>query len=142
MTANLNSLQVNNSDKLINLLNDTMTALVASDNTDLTSRQSAVLLTCYLRDELQTVRRLARVLNISKPAITRAIDKLENLKLLERVEDPKDRRSVLLRRTSVGKAYVSRLRNLMARAEQEPSSDNVAGVDMNKRTLKTTRKVA
>ena len=142
MTANLNSLHVDKSDRLINLLNDTMTALVASQDTDLTSRQSAVLLTCYLRDEMQTVRRLAKVLNISKPAITRALDKLENLKLLERVEDPKDRRSILLRRTPTGKAYVSRLRNLMARAELEPSSDNMPGVEMNKRPQKIIRKTA
>jgi DNA-binding MarR family transcriptional regulator len=142
MTANLNTPQLDNSDRLINLLNDTMTALVASEDTDLTSRQSAVLLTCYLRDELQTVRGLSKTLNISKPAITRAIDKLENLKLVERVEDAKDRRSVLLRRTTAGKAYVSRLRNLMARAEIEPSSDSVAGVEMNRRSIRSPRKVA
>ena len=48
-----------------------------------------------LEGEAQTVRGLAAKLNVSKPAITRALDRLAELDLVRRKTDPLYRRSVL-----------------------------------------------
>ena len=60
-------------DHLIGVLRDTIVGLVRRDGVDLSSRQLGVFLTCYLRDGGHTVRGLAAELNVSKPAITRAL---------------------------------------------------------------------
>ena len=80
-------------------------ALVASvrrDGPDLSARQMALLLTVYLTTPPHTVRGLAGVLNISKPAITRALDRLGEIGLVRRKVDETDRRSVLIQRTVKG----------------------------------------
>ena len=43
-----------------------------------------MFLTCYLDDEAQTVRGLAAKLNVAKPAITRALDRLSEFDLVRR----------------------------------------------------------
>ena len=86
-----------NTDQLIGVLRDTIVGLVRRDGVDLSSRQLGVFLTCYLRDGGHTVRGLAAELNVSKPAITRALDRLGELDLARRKVDPLDRRSVLVR---------------------------------------------
>ena len=63
-----------------------------------------------------TVRGLAAALNISKPAISRALDRLGELDFVRRKLDPVDRRSVLLLQTSAGQAFLNDLREMMARA--------------------------
>ena len=80
--------------------------LVRRDGVDLSSRQLGVFLTCYLRDGGHTVRGLAAELNVSKPAITRALDRLGELDLARRKVDPLDRRSVLVQRTPKGSAFL------------------------------------
>ena len=50
--------------------------MVRGDNPDLTARQLGVLITCYTQDGQHTVRGLAEEFNVSKPAITRALDRL------------------------------------------------------------------
>ncbi len=52
---------------------------VRRDGPDLSSRQLAILLTVYLTPPPHTVRGLALSLNVSKPAITRALDTLGEL---------------------------------------------------------------
>ncbi|RBM09230.1 MarR family winged helix-turn-helix transcriptional regulator [Novacetimonas cocois] len=99
------------SDSMINTLRDTIVSMVRRDGPDLSARQLAVFLTCYLQDDAHTVRGLAAELNVSKPAITRALDRLQDLDLAWRTRDPMDGRSVLIRRTLKGKAY---LRDLSA----------------------------
>ena len=49
---------------------------VRNDSPDFSSRQMAVLLTVYITQPPDTVRGLAVELNISKPAVTRALDRL------------------------------------------------------------------
>ncbi len=71
-------------DTLINILRDTIVALVRRDGADLSARQLAVLLTVYLTEGPHTVRGLAATLNVSKPAITRALDRLGALDLARR----------------------------------------------------------
>ena len=98
------------------MLRDTVTALVRRDGPDLSSRQMAVFLTCYLREGGHTVRGLAAELNVSKPAITRALDRLGALDLIRRKVDPLDRRSVLVARTLKGAAYLRDVRAILNEA--------------------------
>lgn len=100
-------------DNLVAILRETITALVRRDGPDLSARQLAVFLTCYLQDGGHTVRGLALELNVSKPAITRALDRLGDLDLARRKVDPNDRRSVLVQRTLKGAAFLRDLRNIM-----------------------------
>lgn len=77
---------------------------------DLTTRQLGVLLHVYGTEVPQTVRGLSTTLRVSKPAITRALDKLGSLGLIKRRTDPEDRRSVLTERTPCGENFISDLR--------------------------------
>lgn len=104
------------SDQLVGILRDTVVALVRRDGADLSARQLAVFLTCYLREGGHTVRGLAADLNVSKPAITRALDRLGELDLARRKVDPLDRRSVLVQRTLKGAAFLRDLRSIMNEA--------------------------
>ena len=78
----------------VDVLRQTIIALVRRQGPDLTARQFAVFLICYLDDEAQTVRGLAAKLSVAKPAITRALDRLSEFDLVRRKTDPLDRRSV------------------------------------------------
>jgi DNA-binding MarR family transcriptional regulator len=104
------------SDAQVGLLRDTIVALVRRDGADLSARQLGVFLTCYLNDGGHTVRGLAAELNVSKPAITRALDRLGELDLARRKVDPLDRRSVLVQRTTKGAAFLRDLRGIMTEA--------------------------
>ena len=103
-------------DQLIGILRDTVVALVRRDGPDLSARQLGVFLTCYLQEGPHTVRGLAAELNVSKPAITRALDRLGELDLARRKVDPLDRRSVLVQRTMKGAAFLRDLRSNMSEA--------------------------
>ena len=81
---------------------------------DLSSRQMAILLNVYLTDPPHTGRALAADLNISKPAVSRAVDKLSALGLITRQIDEKDRRSVNLLRTIKGAQYAMKLGDTIA----------------------------
>ena len=84
-------------------VHETMLRLVRED-TDLTSRQLVVLLEC--RTGPCTVRGMAETMKVPKPAVTRAIDRVEGLGLVERKDDPDDRRSVLVVLTAKGRRFV------------------------------------
>jgi DNA-binding MarR family transcriptional regulator len=103
-------------DQLVGILRDTVVALVRRDGPDLSARQLGVFLTCYLQEGAHTVRGLAADLNVSKPAITRALDRLGDLDLARRKVDPQDRRSVLVQRTVKGTAFLRDLRSIMGEA--------------------------
>ncbi len=103
-------------DQLVGILRDTVVALVRRDGPDLSARQLGVFLTCYLQDGAHTVRGLAAELNVSKPAITRALDRLGELDLARRKVDPLDRRSVLVQRTLKGAAFLRDMRTIMGEA--------------------------
>src|SRR3954462_14302573 len=97
----------------VDVLRQTIVALVRRDGPDLTARQLSVFLICYLEDEAQTVRGLAAKLNVSKPAITRALDRLAEFDLVRRKTDPQDRRSVLVQPTTTGSAFLRELRTIL-----------------------------
>src|SRR4051794_38137766 len=103
-------------DQMIGILRETVVALVRRDGADLSARQLGVFLTCYLRDGGHTVRGLAADLKVSKPAITRALDRLGELDLARRKVDPLDRRSILVQRTTKGSAFLRDLRGIMTEA--------------------------
>jgi DNA-binding MarR family transcriptional regulator len=106
-------------DELLRWYRAVTIAQVRDEAPDLTSRQTAVFLNVYLVDASQTVRGLAHELNVSKPAITRALDRLELFQLARRQTDPKDRRSIIVLRTAEGTRYLNRLRSKLASATRE-----------------------
>lgn len=115
-------------DQLVNTLRDTIVAMVRRDGPDLSARQLGVFLTCYLEEGAHTVRGLAAALNVSKPAITRALDRLGELDLARRKVDPMDRRSVLVQRTLKGSAYLRELRSIMGEAAGVPATSRTAKI--------------
>ena len=108
--------QASTTDHLVATLRDTIVSMVRRDGPDLSARQLGVFLTCYLQEGAHTVRGLASDLNVSKPAITRALDRLGELDLARRKVDPMDRRSILVQRTLKGAAYLRELRSIMSEA--------------------------
>jgi DNA-binding MarR family transcriptional regulator len=109
-------------DGLAGILRNTIVDLVRRDGPDLSARQLGVFLTCYLESEAQTVRGLAAKLNVSKPAITRALDRLAEFDLVRRKTDPLDRRSVLVQRTPPGMAFLRELRGYLRDAAAPPKA--------------------
>ena len=107
---------------LVGVLRNTIVELVRRDGADLSARQLGVFLTCYLDPEAQTVRGLAAKLNVSKPAITRALDRLTEFELVVRKADPADRRSVLVSRTPGGTAFLREVRAILRVAAAPPKS--------------------
>lgn len=109
-------------DQLVRILKDTIVALVRREGPDLSARQLGVFLTVYLKEEPHTVRGLAASLHVSKPAVTRALDRLEKFNFTHRKIDPRDRRSVLVQRTTRGTAL---LRGIGALTDQAAAASNV-----------------
>lgn len=83
---------------------------------DLTMRQMAVILTVYLKPPPHTVRGLAAELHVSKPAVVRALDRLEELEFVRRREDAEDKRNVLIDRTVKGGVYLREAGDIIAAA--------------------------
>ncbi len=92
---------------------------VRRDAPDLSARQMALLLTVYLTPPPHTVRGLAETLKVSKPAITRALDRLSDIELIRRKPDEQDRRSVLIQRTVRGSVFLREFAELIAAAAAE-----------------------
>ena len=61
---------------------------------------------------------MAKTLNISKPAVTRALDRLCGIDLARRKRDDADRRNVLIQRTVKGSVYLTELGELIVRKER------------------------
>ena len=86
---------------------------VRVDGHDLTLRQMAILLHIYLVPPPHTVRGLAATLGVTKPVITRALDTMGAMKLVDRVRDDVDRRNVIIKRTLGGALYLEKLGDLI-----------------------------
>ena len=108
--------------RLPQILRDTVVSLVRREGPDLTARQLAVLLISYLEEGPHTVRGLALRLNVAKPAITRALDRLEQFDLVQRRQDPRDRRSIVVARTADGQNFMDGLRVLLDEAAKQGAS--------------------
>ena len=98
---------------------DVTSQVVSGDWPDLTLRQQAILMQVYLKPQPHTVRGLARTLNITKPAVTRAIDALSALDLVKRKKDPSDLRNVLIQRTVKGSVLLSEFSELFIKEASE-----------------------
>lgn len=97
---------------------------VRRDAPDLSARQMALLLTVYLTPPPHTVRGLADALNISKPAITRALDRLSELEVLRRKTDDNDRRSVLIQRTVKGSVFLREYGEIICEAARKMGQES------------------
>lgn len=86
---------------------------VRREGPDLSLRQLAILLQVYLLPPPHTVRGLAASLDVTKPVVTRALDTMGELGLLERMRDEKDRRNVVVKRTVAGSLYLEKLADLI-----------------------------
>jgi len=86
---------------------------VRHDDRDLTLRQMAILLHIYLVPPPHTVRGLAATLGVTKPVITRALDTMGEMGLVDRVRDAADRRNVIIKRTVGGALYLEKLGDLV-----------------------------
>jgi len=98
---------------------------VRLDAPDLSARQMALLLTVYLTLPPHTVRGLAATLNVSKPAITRAVNRLSELQMVRRKPDETDRRSVLIQRTVRGSVFLREFGELIVNAAKtDPGAES------------------
>jgi DNA-binding MarR family transcriptional regulator len=99
----------------LQLLHSLYVAQVHDDAPDLSVRQMSIMLTIYLNPPPHTIRALAATLNVTKPVITRALNAMGKLKLVNRRRDPKDKRNVLVQRTVEGTLYLDRLGDLLVK---------------------------
>jgi len=90
---------------------------------DLSQRQIAVLLTVYMAPPPHTIRSLAEQLDISKPAVCRAIDALSALDLIRRKKDEADRRNVFLQRTINGSVFLRDFADIIVQATRAPVAE-------------------
>ena len=97
----------------LRLWQQVMLSQVRDDAPDLTMRQAAILLTIYLDPPPHTVRGLAARLDVTKPVITRALDSLGALGLVDRARDERDRRNVVIKRTVAGALYLEKFGDLI-----------------------------
>jgi DNA-binding MarR family transcriptional regulator len=115
-------------ERRVDLVRQAIIGLVHRDGPDFTARQLAVFLTAYLESEAQTVRGLAVQLNVTKPVISRALDRLAEFDLVRRKRDNLDRRSVFVQRTTAGMEFLHELKQIVTdrRVKAERSSDTDA----------------
>lgn len=106
----------------------TVVASVRRDAPDLSARQMSLLLTVYLTPAPHTVRGLAELLKVTKPAITRAVDRLSDLGMVRRKIDENDRRSVLLQRTVKGSVFLREYGELIVAAMQGDGEGDASGL--------------
>jgi DNA-binding MarR family transcriptional regulator len=91
----------------------TLLAYVRSGDPDLTNRQMALLLLVYLKPGPHTVRGLAKALNVSKPVVTRALNRLGALGYLRRQRDDADRRNIFVAPTQEGADFLEHFKSLI-----------------------------
>jgi DNA-binding MarR family transcriptional regulator len=82
----------------------------------------SLMLSVYLGEGPHTVRGLAQALRISKPAVSRALDRLGELGYVYRQRDDLDRRNVLVQRTQVGGKFLTDFSHLIDEAKEYVSS--------------------
>jgi len=93
---------------------NTLVDYVRSGEPDLTNRQMALLMLVYLDPGPHTVRGLARALNVSKPVVTRALNRLGTLGYLRRQRDDTDKRNIFVARTAEGADFLAEFGHFLA----------------------------
>lgn len=109
----------------------TLVDYVRSGKPDLTNRQMALMMTVYISSGPHTVRGLAEALHVSKPVITRALNKLSALGYLRRERDVADRRNIFITRTPKGAEFLDAFHHFVAGTARDgrndyPSADQTA----------------
>ena len=102
-----------------------LTGYVRSGSPDLTNRQMAILLQVYQNPGPHTVRGLAKILSVSKPVVTRALNTLGGLGYLRRERDQDDRRNIFIVKTEDGQQFLDQFERLLRPA----GNGNGAGFD-------------
>ena len=100
--------------QMLEIWRQVMAADLRRDHPDLTARQMALLLHVYLTPPPHTVRGLSAALHLSKPVISRALDRLGRFDYVRRKRDEADRRNVLVQRTITGSVYLREFGDLAA----------------------------
>lgn len=104
-------------------------ASVRGDAPDLSARQMALMLSVYLGEGPHTVRGLALALKISKPAVSRALDRLGDLGYIRRQRDDLDHRNVLVQKTRSGADFLTGFSHLIDAAKEYVASIPAQVVD-------------
>ncbi len=91
----------------------TLIDYVRSGEPDLTNRQMALLLVVYLQSGPHTVRGLASSLKVSKPVVTRALNRLGSLGYLRRQRDESDKRNIYVVRTAEGAEFLEQFEHFI-----------------------------
>lgn len=101
----------------------TLVDYVRSGKPDLTNRQMALMMTVYIGEGPHTVRGLAEALHVSKPVITRALNKLSALGYLRRERDAADRRNIFITRTPKGAEFLDAFHHFIAGTARDERHD-------------------
>lgn len=104
----------------------TLIDYVRSGEPDLTNRQMALLLVVYLKPGPHTVRGLAAMLNVSKPVITRALNRLGTLGYLRRQRDNSDKRNIFVARTFEGAEFLDDFGHFISDSSPEHTKPRIA----------------
>ena len=104
---------------VLNSWMSTLVDYVRSGEPDLTNRQMALLLVVYLMPGPHTVRGLAGILNVSKPVVTRALNRLGALGYLRRQRDDSDKRNIFIARTSEGADFLEEFGNFIGDGDDD-----------------------
>ncbi len=110
----------------LDMLNQWMRTLVdyvRSGKPDLTNRQMALMMTVYIGPGPHTVRGLAETLHVSKPVITRALNKLSALGYLRRERDAADRRNIFVARTPKGAEFLDGFHDFIAGTNRDEGQE-------------------
>ncbi len=91
-------------------------SIVRSELPDLTNRQMGIMLSVALAPGPHTVRGLAERLSVSKPVVTRALNKLTALGYLARKRDRNDGRNIFIEMTAAGAKFLERFNQLLGDA--------------------------
>jgi DNA-binding MarR family transcriptional regulator len=95
---------------------------VRSGSPDFTNRQMALLMVVYLSPGPHTVRGLAQRLVVSKPVVTRALNRLASLGYLRRQRDEIDRRNIFVVTTDEGADFLDEFGRLIAEKPQRKAA--------------------
>ncbi len=125
----------------------TLVGYVRSGDPDLTNRQMAILLLVGETTGPHTVRGLASRLTVSKPVVTRALNKLASLGFLRRQRDEADKRNIFVSVTERGGKFLERFQSLIEGSQPEtaprpPSLGNRSASSGNLRSTPFERRTA
>lgn len=112
------------SDGEVNRWMSTLVRYVRSGQPDLTNRQMALMMLVHRSDGPHTVRGLAEQLKVSKPVITRALNKLGMMDFVRRERDSADRRNIFVQRTAKGAEFLDVFAGFVAGNVRDDQSEH------------------